>query len=444
MLIARSRLVRQAPWLVLLSLIGPPSLTMAAQLTLTWTDNAGNESGYRVERKIGSGGSYSEIAVLAANTTAYTDPNVAASTTYCYRVRAFNAAGVSGYSNEACSATAQGTLNLTVTKSGAGSVSSSPGGINCGSDCTEAFPSGAVVTLTATPSAGSRFDGWSSGGCAGTGSCTLSGNGSPMVTATFTATGASCPTGQFRAEYFNNTTLAGAPVLTRCEGPIQYEWGAGGPGGGVAVNQFSVRWTGRFDFVAATYVFGARADDGVRVWVDGTQVIAAWRDQLATTYQATRAMTAGSHEVRMEYYDNNGVATASLGWQAQAASSCPTGQFRAEYFGNLTLSGPPAFTRCETSVQHNWSSGGPGVGLASDFFSVRWTGRFAFAGGNTTFTVLADDGIRLWVDGTPVIDAWNDQGTTTYKATRSLTSGQHDIRVEYYERTGQALIQINW
>jgi hypothetical protein len=191
-------------------------------------------------------------------------------------------------------------------------------------------------------------------------------------------------------------------------------------------------------------VFTARADDGVRVWVDGTQVIAAWRDQSATTSQATRALTAGSHEVRMEYYENSGGAVASLGWQAQAASSCLDGQFRAEYFANVTLSGSPAFTRCETSVRQNWGTGGPGIGLASDSFSVRWTGRFTFAGGNTTFTVLADDGIRLWVDGSPVIDAWKDQSATTYTATRSLTSGQHNIRVEYYERTGQALIEVNW
>jgi hypothetical protein len=195
-LIARSRLIRQAPWLVLLSLIALPSLTIGAQLTLTWPDNSGNESGYRVERKIDSGGTYGEIAALAANSTGYTDFNLAASTTYCYRVRAFNAAGVSGYSNEVCATTAQATLNLTVTKSGNGSgtVSSSPAGIRCGSGCTEAsLSSSAVVTLTAAPSAGSRFDGWSGGGCTGTGPCTLIGNARLAVVATFTSTTSSSP-----------------------------------------------------------------------------------------------------------------------------------------------------------------------------------------------------------------------------------------------------------
>ena len=89
------RLVRRAPWLVFLAWIVTPGVAVGAQLTLSWTDNATNEGSYRVERKIGNGGSYSQIAVLAANSAGYTDANLAASTTYCYRVRAFNAVGVS-------------------------------------------------------------------------------------------------------------------------------------------------------------------------------------------------------------------------------------------------------------------------------------------------------------------------------------------------------------
>ena len=191
MLTIKPRLFSQGRWLVLLALVVAPSPAMGAQLMLNWKDNAANESGYRVERKTDSGGTYGEIAVLEADSTGYTDFNLAASTTYCYRVSAFNAAGVSDYSNEVCATTAQATLNLTITKSGNGSgtVSSSPAGISCGSGCTEAtLSSSAVVTLTAAPRAGSRFDGWSGGGCTGTGPCTLIGNASFAIVATFTST----------------------------------------------------------------------------------------------------------------------------------------------------------------------------------------------------------------------------------------------------------------
>jgi hypothetical protein len=70
---------------------------LAAQLTLTWTDNASNESGFRVERRLNPAGSYSEIRTLGPNVTTYADTTVTAGQGYCYRVRAYNSAGNSGY-----------------------------------------------------------------------------------------------------------------------------------------------------------------------------------------------------------------------------------------------------------------------------------------------------------------------------------------------------------
>lgn len=78
---------------------------------------------------------------------------------------------------------------LTVSKSGTGSggVTSSPGGIDCGSTCSDTFNAGTQVTLTATADPGSTFAGWSGGGCSGTGTCTVTLNGDTTVTAGFTA-----------------------------------------------------------------------------------------------------------------------------------------------------------------------------------------------------------------------------------------------------------------
>jgi hypothetical protein len=78
------------------------------------------------------------------------------------------------------------TLDISVSKSGTGSgtVTSSPAGISCGMDCSESYPRGTVVTLTATPASGSIFSGWTDG-CTGTDPCTISGNTPVTVTATF-------------------------------------------------------------------------------------------------------------------------------------------------------------------------------------------------------------------------------------------------------------------
>jgi hypothetical protein len=72
------------------------------QLTLNWTDNAGGGASFKIERKTGTAGTYAQIATTSAGAVTYVDTTPAAGTTYCYRVRAWNQDGDSGYSNEAC------------------------------------------------------------------------------------------------------------------------------------------------------------------------------------------------------------------------------------------------------------------------------------------------------------------------------------------------------
>jgi subtilisin family serine protease len=86
------------------TLISPPvNLDATApsntNVFLSWTDTSGSESGFRIERKT-MGTDFAEIATVGANITSYNDPTVIGTTRYFYRVRAFNATGVSEYSNE--------------------------------------------------------------------------------------------------------------------------------------------------------------------------------------------------------------------------------------------------------------------------------------------------------------------------------------------------------
>jgi hypothetical protein len=158
----------------------------AAQLTLSWADSAGGTARFKIERKTGTVGTYTQIATTGTGATTYADSAIATGTTYCYRVRASNASGDSGYSNEACGSTA-GLLSLTVARTGVGSgtILSAPAGINCGLDCTESFAAGTVVSLTAVPASGSSFSGWSGGGCTGTSPCVVTGNSAMTVSAGF-------------------------------------------------------------------------------------------------------------------------------------------------------------------------------------------------------------------------------------------------------------------
>ncbi len=76
------------------------SVLSSSQIGLSWTDVADDESGFKVERKTGSGGTYAHIATIEENAEAYTDTALTDGTTYYYRACAFSGAGNSSYSNE--------------------------------------------------------------------------------------------------------------------------------------------------------------------------------------------------------------------------------------------------------------------------------------------------------------------------------------------------------
>ena len=94
----------------------PSGLTVvgvsSTQINLSWTDNASNETGFKIERKTGAGGTYSQIATPGANVTSYNDTGLTAGTLYYYRVRATNAIGDSAYSAESSATTSAGSTGL--------------------------------------------------------------------------------------------------------------------------------------------------------------------------------------------------------------------------------------------------------------------------------------------------------------------------------------------
>ena len=103
------------------------SVVSSSQIDISWSDNSSNENGFKIERKTGAGGTYSEIATVANNTTSYSNTGLSATTTYVYRVRAYNGDGSSSYTGEASATTqsAGGTLPTAPSSLSASVVSSS-------------------------------------------------------------------------------------------------------------------------------------------------------------------------------------------------------------------------------------------------------------------------------------------------------------------------------
>jgi len=131
---------------------------------------------------------------------AYTDTGLTPATAYAYAVDAFDAAqNVSAQSSPPVQGTTTGAVSWTLTVtpggSGTGTVSSTPAGIDCGSTCQASFADRTAVALVAAADPGSAFTGWS-GGCSGSGTCSLTLSSDVAVTATFADTQApTVPTG---------------------------------------------------------------------------------------------------------------------------------------------------------------------------------------------------------------------------------------------------------
>jgi hypothetical protein len=118
------------------------------------------------------------------------------------------------------------------------------------------------------------------------------------------------------AEYFNNMSLTGPPALTRVDPKVDFNWGTEKPAYEINKNQFSVRWTGQVQAnITGNYTFYTRTDDGVRLWVNNQYLIDLWRVQEITEWSNTIKLYAGQkYNIRMEYFDNSGVAEAHLLW----------------------------------------------------------------------------------------------------------------------------------
>jgi hypothetical protein len=247
----------------------------------------------------------------------------------------------------------------------------------------------------------------------------------------------------WRGEYWANVNLQGTPALVRNDAAIDFNWGTGAPAQGLPADNLSVRWTRMATFEAGLYRFRATVDDGVRLYVDGALVIDEWRDGGQREVSADRQLAAGQHSLRVEYYERGGSALIQVRWD-RATSTTPDTTWKGEYWPNLDLQGVPALTRSDPELAFDWQEGSPGGAVPSDSFSARWTRRIFFEAGTYRFHILADDGVRLWLEDRLILDEWTDHNSSRLSTDYVLSRGVYTVKVEYYERIGKARIHVWW
>lgn len=260
----------------------------------------------------------------------------------------------------------------------------------------------------------------------------------------------------WQSSYYNNTSLQGNPVFTEPVGAtfLNYNWQGGSPSNSVQADNFSGRWVMSATFAAGTYRFFARADDSVRVIVDGVTVIDTFAfPNVGNLVTGDIALSNATHTVVVEYREFGGVAYMDVEWQnlgAVAPNPTPfptfpppsSGPWIAQYYSNPTLSGAPTVIQSESSPTHFWGTGAPAVNMPVDNWSARWTATLYFTG-NYQLSVRADDGVRVTVDGVTYINEFHSATGQTYTANLSLGNGPHTFVVEYLELGIDAFLVFN-
>jgi len=265
---------------------------------------------------------------------------------------------------------------------------------------------------------------------------------------------------QFKGEYFNNATLAGSPSVVRNDKFIDFNWGVGWPDPKINADNFSARWTRTLLFRSGTFRLTARADDGIRVFVDNVLLIDEWHSATGNTYTKDVTLADGNHTFRVEYFEATGAASAYFTWERVSGGSpgptpTPIGgstpgsggtAWTACYFTNVNrdVSGKPTLCRFEPSIAVNWGKGSPDPLITPDLFAASWTSTQNFQAGVYRFFALVDDGVRVYLDGKTVIDEWFEHNGTTLFADVNVSAGPHALKVEYFEFGHEAQIFFWW
>lgn len=234
-------------------------------------------------------------------------------------------------------------------------------------------------------------------------------------------------------------------------------------------DQFGLQFKGYVNVPSdGVYTFYTYSDDGSKLFIGTTEVVNNDGGHAEQERSGTIGLKAGKHAITIPYFEGSGGQAFSVSYSGPGINkqTIPaSAYFRVsngtppntgtgtgtgllgEYFNNKTLTAPSVLSRTDALIDFDWGNGSPGTGVNVDNFSVRWTGQVeAPVTGSYIFTTIADDGVRLWVNGAQVINDWNDHApNTTNSNTIALVAGQkYSIRMEYYENVVGAVARLRW
>ncbi len=263
---------------------------------------------------------------------------------------------------------------------------------------------------------------------------------------------------------YPNRGLAGDPSATFGADTVDFNWGLGAPADAMPMDDFSLRLQATLPFATGVYSVALTYDDGARLFVNDELVIEDWNEGAART-QSWVGPLAGDVPLRIEYFEAYSEAILKLEitpLQSQAAPPTPApagarlvtppvgAGWLAAYYADPAPGRQPALLQLEAldaayplNREYSVESPAPGV-VGVDNWSARWRGRFDFEAGDYRFVARGNEGVRLYIDGVRVIDAWPNQADEVSTIVRDVAAGVHEVIVEMYDAGGLAWVRAGW
>ena len=263
---------------------------------------------------------------------------------------------------------------------------------------------------------------------------------------------------------FTNRGLAGEPALNFGADDVNFAWGQTAPAEGLPVDDFALRLEGLLPFASGVYSIELTYDDGARLFVNHELVIDDWNEG-AVRMQSWAGALAGDVPLRIEYFEAYGDATLQMvitPLQTQADPPTPVpaparpqlppadAGWLATYYVGATPGGSPALAQVE-ALDREWpvdrafdaAQFAPGAANSGPW-SARWRGRFTFDGGDYRFVARGKEGVRVYIDGVRIIDAWPNGADEVSTIVREIAPGTHEVAVEMYAEGETTWVRAGW
>ncbi|WP_186576580.1 PA14 domain-containing protein [Aquibacillus kalidii] len=217
---------------------------------------------------------------------------------------------------------------------------------------------------------------------------------------------------KWTAEFYPNTSLSGDPEFAEYHSEnLSLDWGNSKPVVNIPEDKFSAKFQKLLVLDNSKFVnFKAFADDGIRVYVDDQLIIDSWiNNSYSHRGESLQYLSKGTHRIKVEYYDN--VRRAAF---------------------DVQIDEKPTYSEVTEQVHYQWGYNGPKGFPVDDFYAYFDQSR-TFDGQEYFLQTLADDGIRVKVNGKYKVDRWTNSSGKVNRAILGTLSGNVTIGTEYYD-----------